>query len=213
MACSIERTRSRISTAVAPVIVQVVRDRAPERLVPQHLPQHVQDQRALLVEVPVEDLDRRIEEAAWRSAGGSAACPRSKYSRAQSCSSSAASSWPWGCSRHTYSGVGREALVEPALAPLATGEQIAEPLMGQLVRDQILESLSRAARSSSSTLIGQRGRGRVLHAAEDEVGDDHLRVLLVGIRHAERLREQLQHLRRARQRALRPRPRGPGSRR
>src|SRR5207244_257266 len=45
-------------------------------------------------------------------------------------------------------------------------------------------------------------RGRVLHAAENEIGDDDLRVLVPRVLHAEELPEMADHLRRLLERAL-----------
>ncbi len=99
-------------------------------------------------------------------------------------------------------GVGREALVEPALAPVAARHEITEPLVRELVTDERVDVVVDRGAIVEQHGVGERRGARVLHPAEDEVGDEHLRVARIRIGDAELLREQLEHLRRARERAL-----------
>jgi hypothetical protein len=99
-------------------------------------------------------------------------------------------------------GVGREALVEPALAPVATGDQVAEPLVGQLVGDQRVDVVVDRGPGVEQDGVGQGRRAGVLHAAEDEVGGEDLGVARIRIGDAELPREQLEHLRGPAQGAL-----------
>src|SRR5262249_42180226 len=65
--------------------------------------------------------------------------------------------------------VGREAFVEPAVAPVAARDQIAEPLVGELVGDEVVaRQIDRGALVEEDVLVHRR-RARVLHPAEDEV--------------------------------------------
>ncbi len=89
---------------------------------------------------------------------------------------------------------GREALVQPAVRPVAAGQQVAEPLVRQLVRDQAVGVLIEAGAAVVEDRVRDRGGADVLHAAEDEVLDDHLRVLRVRVAHADAVGEQAHHL-------------------
>src|SRR5262249_38022986 len=91
--------------------------------------------------------------------------------------------------------VSREAFVEPALPPVAAGDEIAEPLVGELVRDEGLGVEVAPGARGEERLVGERRRGGVLHAAEDEFGDADLGVARVGVAHAEARREALEDLR------------------
>ena len=76
----------------------------------------------------------------------------------------------------------REPLVEPALVPGAARDEVAEPLVRELVGDEIVgRDVERGALVEQDVLVHRRG-GRVLHPAEDEVGDDDLRVLVPRVR-------------------------------
>ena len=76
--------------------------------------------------------------------------------------------------------VGGEAFVEPGLGPLAAGQQIAPPLVRQLVRDQRLDVVIERGALVEQREVGQRRRGGVLHAAEDELGHGDLAVARMG---------------------------------
>ena len=78
-----------------------------------------------------------------------------------------------GLAPHTLE-IGRKAFVEPSLRPISTRQQIAEPLMRKLVRDERI-----ARKIELSALVVQRtvglGRGRrVLHSAKNEIGHGDL---------------------------------------
>ncbi len=75
--------------------------------------------------------------------------------------------------------------------------------MRELVADERIDVVVDRGALVDQHRIGERRRARVLHAAENEIGDEHLRVPRIRIRDAELLREQLEHLRRAGERAFR----------
>ncbi len=79
------------------------------------------------------------------------------------------------------------------MRPVAAGQQVAEPLVRELVRDERVAVGIEGGALVVEDGVGQRRRGGVLHAAEDEVGDDDLGVLLVRITHADLLVEEADH--------------------
>ena len=87
--------------------------------------------------------------------------------------------------------VGGEALVEPGLGPFPAGDEIAPPLMRQLVRHQVVDVLVEGCALVEHGLAGERGGGGVLHAAEDEVGNEDLAVAREGVAHADGLAEKV----------------------
>ena len=94
-----------------------------------------------------------------------------------------------------------EALVEPALRPVAARHVVAEPLVRELVGDEVVaRHVDGSARVEQDVLV-HRGGGGVLHAAEDEVAHHDLRVLVPRIRHAGELGEERHHVRRAAERS------------
>ena len=87
-----------------------------------------------------------------------------------------------------------ESLVEPHVAPLAAGEHVAVPLVGELVGDEVLLGARQfLALVVQGAQVHHRGGG-VLHAAVDEVLHDDLRVLGVRVVDANLLREVLHHV-------------------
>ncbi len=98
--------------------------------------------------------------------------------------------------------VGGEAFVQPPVRPVAAGEQIAEPLVCQLVREKAVGIRIQRGALVEERRVGERCRADVLHAAEDEVGDERLRVTGVRVGDARHLAEEREHLRRAAERAL-----------
>src|SRR5208282_2374974 len=99
--------------------------------------------------------------------------------------------------------VGSEALVEPCVRPIAARQQIAPPLMSKLVRDQRIALEVEMRARVVQRAVGLRRRRSVFHPAEDKIADRDLRVLGVGIGHADRALEKLDHLRRVAKRAAR----------
>src|SRR5260370_13807435 len=92
-----------------------------------------------------------------------------------------------------------EAFVEPAVAPILAGDQIAEPLVPELVRDQVIFAgevfggeLGMHERSA-----GVGGSAGILHAAGDEIIDHNLRIFFPGVVDAKFFAEYLHHRRSA----------------
>ncbi len=88
-----------------------------------------------------------------------------------------------------------EPFVEPEVGPVFGGHVVAEPLMGEFVRDEQLQvpgPVLIGARVGQP--IHQRGGAHVLHAAE-EVGHRGLRILVPGIRHPGQRRVRIDHVR------------------
>ena len=94
---------------------------------------------------------------------------------------------------------GGEALVEPDVAPVLAGDQIAEPLVPELVRDQgVLAGGvfgSQLGMNERSAAVG--GGAGVFHAARDEIIHHDLRVFFPGIIDAQLLAEEIHHRGRA----------------
>jgi hypothetical protein len=99
--------------------------------------------------------------------------------------------------------VGGEAFIQPGLGPFAAGEQIAPPLVGQLVAHQGLDIVVEGRALVEHGLGGERGGGGVLHAAEDEVVHKDLAVAAVRVGDANPPGEEVDHLGRAREAAAR----------
>jgi hypothetical protein len=88
-----------------------------------------------------------------------------------------------------------EPFVEPTVRPVAARHVVAEPLVRELVGDDVVRGhVERGAFVEQDVLV-HRGGGGVLHAPENEIGDDHLRVFVPGVRDADELAEVLDHLR------------------
>ena len=87
--------------------------------------------------------------------------------------------------------VGGEAFIEPGLGPLAAGDEIAPPLVGQLVCDQGLDVQIEGGALVEHGFGRECGGGGVFHAAEDEVLDEDLAVAPKRVGHADGLREKI----------------------
>ncbi len=94
----------------------------------------------------------------------------------------------------------REPLVEPRLVPVAARDVVAEPLVRELVGDEIVGADVDGGALVEQDVLVHRRRRRVLHAAEDEVGHDDLRVLVPRVGDAGDVAEVANHLRRAAER-------------
>ena len=92
--------------------------------------------------------------------------------------------------------IGGEAFVQPRLGPFAAGHEVAPPLVGQLVRDEVVHVLVEGGAFVEHGLDRECGGGGVFHAAEDEIRDEDLAVALEGVGHADGLREEVDELRR-----------------
>jgi hypothetical protein len=64
---------------------------------------------------------------------------------------------------------GREALVEPRVRPVAAGHEVAEPLVRELVGDEVVGGGVEGGARVDEAALGERAGGGVLHAAEGEV--------------------------------------------
>ena len=82
------------------------------------------------------------------------------------------------------------------MLPIAAGHQVAEPLVREFVRDERIAREVDVRGLVVERAVRLRRRARILHAAEDEVGDGDLRVARVRIRNADLLLESFDHLRR-----------------
>ena len=183
------------------VLAGVEADRPPERGVAQLVPQHVEDASALLVEVRVEQVDRLLVLPADDGTLIAPGLVQVTLGVDQQLEVGLVASL--GVLAPDVLEVRREALVQPRLGPLAAGQQVAPPLVGQLVRHQALDVVIDRGPLVEQHQIGQRRRGGVLHAAEDELGDGDLTVAGVGVGDADALREEVDHLGRAPEAAAR----------
>ncbi len=89
--------------------------------------------------------------------------------------------------------VGGEPFVQPGLGPFPAGEQIAPPLVRQLVRDEAVDVVIERGPLVEERQIGQRGGAGVLHPAEDELGHGDLAVARVRVGQADLLGEVVDH--------------------
>ena len=177
------------------VFAGVVRDRAPERGVAQLVPQHVQDAPAFFVEVRVEQVDRLVVLSADDRTLVAPRLVQVAVGVDEQLEVGLVAAL--GVLAPDVLEVGREPFVQPGLGPLAAGEQVAPPLVGELVRHQAVDVVIERGALVEQHQVGQRRRGGVLHAAEDELGDRDLAVARVGVRHADALGEEVDHLGRA----------------
>ena len=81
--------------------------------------------------------------------------------------------------------VGGESLVEPELAPVLAGDEVAEPLVRQLMRHQSLTAADVFRLTAEQRRGVERADAGVLHTAPVEVLHGHLVVLGPRIRHAD----------------------------
>ena len=90
--------------------------------------------------------------------------------------------------------IGREPFVQPGLGPFAAGEQVAPPLVRQLVRHQAVDVVVQSGPLVEQHQIGEGRGGRVLHSTENEIGDGDLTVSAVGVGHADARGKIVDHL-------------------
>ncbi len=91
---------------------------------------------------------------------------------------------------------GGEPFVEPQVRPILAGDQIAEPLMAHLMRDQpvsAFQALAGELRVQQAT-SGKRGRAHVFHSADSELIDGGLVIFIPGVREAQAFGKETQHL-------------------
>ena len=99
-------------------------------------------------------------------------------------------------------GIGGEALVEPSVRPVPAGDQVAPPLMGQLVGDDALRRAVEQRPLIEEDAVRHGGGTGVLHAAAELIGAD-LGVLVPRIADAEPPAEIGQHVGRSAEGRLR----------
>jgi hypothetical protein len=149
----------------------------PERRVAELAAQEVEHTRALLVEVAIEDVDGRLVVLA--DDGPSIAPLRLAHVGIHVALDAVfvlvatEAVLPIDVLHER-----REALVEPRMGPVPAGHQITEPLVRQLVGDEIVGGDVDGRAFVEQDVLVHRRRGGVLHAAEDEVAHHHLRVLV-----------------------------------
>ena len=90
---------------------------------------------------------------------------------------------------------GGEALVQPDVRPGARGQQVAPPLVGQLVGHQAFAAPVGGGVFGVQRIGEERGGADVLHPAPEELFHRGLGVLLVGIRDADVIVEEANHRR------------------
>ncbi len=168
--------------------------RCPEDVVAEHRSQHGENEAPLLVEMPIEDVDRRV--VVLTHDGPPVATTGLDEVRFEVASQRIiVFVFAELVLEVEVLEEGGESLVQPAMGPIAAGDVVAEPLVGQLVRDQVVRRhVDRRPLVEKNVLVHRRG-GRIFHAAEDEVGHHDLRVLVPRVRHTEQLAEVLDHLR------------------
>ncbi len=88
-----------------------------------------------------------------------------------------------------------KSFIEPDVAPVFAGDEIAEPLVAELVRDQVVFAgeVLQSEFGMNEGFAGVGGGARILHAAGDEIIHHDLRVFFPGIVHAECLAEEFHH--------------------
>ncbi len=92
-----------------------------------------------------------------------------------------------------------EGLVEPQVVPPRHGDEVAEPLVREFVRDDVGVALllpDGRAVVDVEVAVAEGDEARVLHGARAEVGHRHDVELVVGVRDAEPLLEPREHARR-----------------
>ena len=72
---------------------------------------------------------------------------------------------------------GGKPFVQPDVAPVFAGDQVAEPLVGHFMRDQALAGTDVFRVGGEERVVRERGERRVFHAARDEIIDHHLVIL------------------------------------
>ncbi len=163
-----------------PMRLEVATKSCEEAGIAEEATQHVQHQPTLFVQVPVEEFDGISVVAAHQ--GSIVASARLRQILLEIAEHSAQvrirseASLPLQVLE-----VGSEALIEPGLRPVAAGDEIPKPMVGQLVRDQILHVDIEPRSLVQENMLVKRGGGGVFHAPEDEVRDHDLRVALVGV--------------------------------
>jgi hypothetical protein len=157
------------------VFRQVAAHAGEERVVAELAPQQVQDQRAFFVKVAVEQVDRLGVVAANdrpRIAG-----VRLRQVRLQIALNAMV---VFIAAQAVFAldvlEVGGETLVQPGVRPVAAGDEVAEPLVGELVGDQVVSGNVERGAGVDQRVLVQGGGGGVLHTAEHEVADHDLRV-------------------------------------
>ena len=91
---------------------------------------------------------------------------------------------------------GGEAFVEPDIAPILAGDQVAEPLMGEFVGDELVFVKGELGYELGAFQgLGSVGSGAgVFHAAGYEIVDHHLCVFFPGVIDAYFFVEEIDHL-------------------
>ncbi len=89
--------------------------------------------------------------------------------------------------------IGREPFVEPEVAPVATRNQVPEPLVRELMGHQATAAPDRGRFRREQRPVGQHRDARVLHATGHEVVDRDLVVFRPGERHTQLLLEESHH--------------------
>ena len=191
---------SRLDDA-ARVPLEVQAHAAPEGLGAELDAQRVEHERALLVEVPIEQIERRVVVLADDRPPVPARRLGEVRGEVDAQAVLQLVDAQVGFAPHVLE-IRGEALVEPAVGPVSARDVVAEPLMRELVRDEVVgRDVDGRLRVEQHVLV-ERGRRGVLHAAEDEVAHHDLRVLVPRVRDAEQLAEVLDHLGRALEGAL-----------
>ena len=185
-------------------------DGLPERLFPQQVADHVQYPASLVVQMPVEQVDGLVVPPAHDGTLVAAGLAEIGLRVRQQLHVRLVA--PFGVFAPDVLEVGGETLVQPGLGPLPAGEQIAPPLVGQLVRDQPIDVVVQGRALVQQHLIGQGGGAGVLHAAEDEIGHGDLAVAAVGVGDADALERSGQSSARCGRSCDGRLPRGPGVR-
>ena len=165
-----------------------------EDLVSHHHPQHVQDRRALRVGVgrppkhlPGVLVDRR-DHAELVGRLVTAGDPVTAPDRVE------VAVLPVAVLRPECPTVGREAFIDPDVRPALAGEEVARPLVRELMGDQALHVAVGDGHVVQNRRRVHRGGRRVLHAAGAEVLDQDLVVAGPWIGHSEALLEDVDHL-------------------
>ncbi len=169
-------------------------DPEPEQRVSELAAEHVKDGAALLVEVAIEDVDRRLvvlaDDGALVAAVGLAEVRVHVALDAVIVLVAAEVGLAVDVLHE-----GGKTLVEPGVRPVTARDEIAKPLMGELVGDEVVGAdVERGAVVEQDVLVHRRGGG-VLHPAEDEVAHHHLGVLVPGVFDAGHRAEVANHLR------------------
>ena len=152
------------------VALQIEVDRAPEGVLAEREAQQVEDERAFFIDVPVEQLAAVLAVDVVDD-GAASTLVRLEIELEVAAEVGARLIYALVVLHPHLFHEGGEALVEPDMPPVAAGQQVAEPLMRQLVRHHVVGRVVEAGALVGHQAVTVRRRAGVLHRAEEQRGD------------------------------------------